>query len=231
MGGERSTEAKLGLVFLAFSIGASAFLLTWMFVLEPPIETYLRARGVGHGSHSIIGDMAYAFLLGLMPPLVVIGIGFRFGYQRWYLSQRGKLARERLSRLGEARNALRSALSQIETFERDLREKTAQYERLEDEIAALRSLNAETSDELIKKLRAVELVNRRRIWVERVFSFMIGVASSLFASYAWQLARPTADLGFQVVPPVTITASTALSRRYHGSVSLNPHRSPVGPDE
>jgi len=191
MGDERNTETKLGLMFFMFSIAASAFLLIWMFVFEPLAEPYLRNWGLYPDTHSVMGNLAYFYLFVLVPPLIVIGFLFRFGYQRWYLSQRGKLARERLSRLGEARYALRSALAQIETFERDLREKTVQHERLDEEIAALRSLNAETSDELVKKLRAVELFNRRRIWVERVFSFLIGVASSLSASYAWQLARST----------------------------------------
>jgi chromosome segregation ATPase len=57
-----------------------------------------------------------------------------------------------------------TAVGQIESFEQELDQKSIQAERLEVELASLKARNAETAAELEKKLRAVELVNRQRIW-------------------------------------------------------------------
>jgi ABC-type multidrug transport system fused ATPase/permease subunit len=150
----------------------------------------------------------YAAVVIVVPIVVTFGGGFLI-YVRWFLPQRGRLAQEQLAKLKEARSALLTAVSQIESFEAELREKSSQAERLQQELDSLKTLNAETAADLEKKLKALELVNRNRIWFERLVAFLIGVISSLSASYVWQQIHAPSVISSQSNPALHTDARGA----------------------
>ena len=125
----------------------------------------------------------------LLPPLVV-GVGsYVYAYLKWFMPNRTRLANEQLKKLSEARAAMASAVKYMEMFEKELREKSSEAERLREQVLSLQLLNSENATELERKLKAMESLTRNRIWFERVFAFFIGILSSLAASYLWYILQ------------------------------------------
>jgi hypothetical protein len=105
------------------------------------------------------------------------------------MPNRTRLANEQLKKLSEARAAMASAVKYMEMFEKELREKSSEAERLREQVLSLQLLNSENATELERKLKAMESLTRNRIWFERVFAFFIGILSSLAASYLWYILQ------------------------------------------
>jgi hypothetical protein len=112
-----------------------------------------------------------------------------YAYRRWFMPSRARIAADQMAKLAEARRALSAAISYIEYFEGELKSKSTQAERLREQVLSLQSLNAEGVKDLERKLRAMDVLNRSRLWFERLFAFMIGIGSSLAASYFWVVLR------------------------------------------
>jgi len=161
--------------------------IVWPFVAAKPIIEYVNRTFVDLYALAELWSFLSLMLIAMGPPLLVV-VGSAAYYTRWHASHRSKLVKEQLSKLSSARVGLQSAVESIEDFERELRIKTAQSERLESELASLKLLNSETAVDLQKKLHALQLMNGRQVWLERALSFGIGVVSSLVAAYAWQYA-------------------------------------------
>ncbi|MBK9442312.1 MAG: hypothetical protein IPN53_13800 [Comamonadaceae bacterium] len=174
-------------LYLIFAANAITFIVWVFFVLKHLID-YVRANFVDIFALPELLAAASSFVLAFTPSFIVMAVSL-YWYQRWYSSNRSKLAQEQLANLSDARQSLLAAAVQLESFEHELRAKNAQSERLDAELASLRSLNAETADDLQKKLSALEILNKRSVWFERILSFSIGVASSLVASYVWQYVQ------------------------------------------
>jgi hypothetical protein len=198
-------QSRLVWTFNVAMFVAVGFFFLWLFVVEPIFTDYLKTKGFNPNKLPEALAVAYGLAVGVLPGMLISFGGLVFIYKRWLLPHRGRLAHEQLSRLVQARQALTNAVTQIESFEQELREKTTQAEQLEQQLASLRSLNSETAADLQMKLRAVELVNRHRIWFERIVSFLIGVVSSLVAAYVWQFVQPNADVSPQSNPPLERT--------------------------
>ena len=194
MSGSALTEKRLARRLLLLLSGALIFFLGWIFFFEPTFRPVIEAA-IGKKIFELSGFVVftYHFVFGLVPPLAV-GIGsYAYAYYKWFLPNRTRLANEQLKKLSEARAAMTSAVTYIEAFEKELREKSSEAERLRDEVLSLKLLNSENAAELEKKLKAMESLTRNRIWFERIFAFFIGILSSLAASYFWQILQSHAS--------------------------------------
>ena len=156
----------------------------WMFGIEPTITAWLEER-LSFTVRNLPEPLAIAYGLGanvLVPVVFCLGLG-AFVYFKWLIPSRTKLANEQISKLADARRAMITATAYLELFESDLRSKSAQAERLREEVLSLQALNSENVQDLERKLKAMESLKRSRIWFERTASFVTGVASSLAATY------------------------------------------------
>jgi hypothetical protein len=183
---ERTLLVRL---FVALGIGLVAgpsvfFLVDWLI---SPFKAVLEELSKSHPFiREAIDFLTFVLALGIMA-----GVGYLLfkWVQKAYAAWQGVLVHDQLQKLKDAREALIKAVEYVAAFERDLRTKSEQTERLQQELLSLKSLNAETAEELKKKLSALDILNRRRVWFERILSFGIGVASSLAAAYLWQIAQ------------------------------------------
>lgn len=170
---------------MLLSSGVVLFFSSWLFFLEPNLVKPAIESAIGKNIYLLGPFIAFAYGLGvvLLPPLLV-GVGsYVYAYQKWFMPNRTRLANEQLKKLSEARAAMTSAVTYMELFEKELREKSSEAERLREQVLSLQLLNSENAAELEKKLKAMESLTLNRIWFERVFAFFIGILSSLAASY------------------------------------------------
>jgi hypothetical protein len=176
----------LDFVLFIWATGAISFCVFWLFVVAPAITDYLADFGLIIGKLPPFLRALYAAFVGLVAPVFVMVVSALVISQHIYLPRRAKLVQEQLQTLKDTRHGLLAAVEQIQNLEEDLRQKSSQAATLQEELRSLRTLNADTASELGQKLKALELVNRQRIWFERAISFVIGVTASLVASYLWQ---------------------------------------------
>lgn len=176
---------------LLLSSGVVIFFFGWLFLVEPNLVKPAIEAAIGKNVF-LLGPFiafAYGLVFVLLPPLVV-GVGsYVYAYLKWFMPNRTRLANEQLKKLSEARAAMASAVNYMEMFEKELREKSSEAERLREQVLSLQLLNFENATELERKLKAMESLTRNRIWFERVFAFFIGILSSLAASYLWYILQ------------------------------------------
>jgi len=186
-----STEKQISRALLLLLTAVVCFFFAWIFFIEPRL-TRLVESFIGKEVWNFPEPFAflYSFLFGLVPPFGVAAGAYAFAYFRWFIPNRTKLANEQLQKLSDARLAMTTAVAYIESFEQELKQKSTEAEKLRDEVLSLKSLNAESVVELEKKLKAMESLTRNRIWFERIFAFVIGILSSLVASYLWLAVQP-----------------------------------------
>lgn len=180
----RTSNLNRWLLYVLVVLSVSMFII-WPFFAAKPIIEYVNRTYVDLYRLPELWSFLSLMSIAMGPPVLVV-FGSAAYYTRWHSSHRSQLVKEQLSRLSSARLGLQSAVASIENFEHELRIKTEQTEKLELELSSLKLLNAETAVDLQKKLHALQLMNRRNVWLERGLSFGIGVVSSLVASYAWQ---------------------------------------------
>ena len=123
-----------------------------------------------------------SFIIGL---IIVIFITA----SKWDIPKQNDRVNEQMKNLADARKAMAGAVTYIKQFEEDIKKKSSEAERLHEEILSLKLVNSESVEELDKKLSAIESLKRNRIWFERILSFMIGVFSSLIATYFYQVIQ------------------------------------------
>ena len=181
---EKSTTPNARFMLIVWLL-TLAMVIVWPFFLGKPTIEYINRHYIDLYALPELWSLLSLVSLALGPPfLLFFGVSIYFG--KWRASHRSQLIGEQLTKLSNARNTLRSAVISIENIEQELRFKSEQTAKLEAELASLTSLNAETATELRTKLDAMQILNRRHVWFERTLSFVIGVVSSLVASYAWQ---------------------------------------------
>ncbi|WP_119302933.1 hypothetical protein [Dongia deserti] len=90
-----------------------------------------------------------------------------------------------LKGLERAKTALEQGLSSLMTIEKDYREKFSAYERLQTQLGDLQALKGVDTKELQRKLNAIALASRHKVWFERICGFLVGIVTSLLASYIW----------------------------------------------
>ncbi len=184
------TEKQIAKRLLFLLAGTMIFFFGWLFYFEP-IFTLIIEKAADKKIHELPEFLAatYGFVFGLLPPLAVGFGSYIYAYYKWFMPNRARLANEQLKKLSEARTAMTSAVNYIEAFEKELREKSSEAERLREEVLSLKLLNSESAAELEKKLKAMESLTRNRIWFERGFAFFIGILSSLAATYLLQILQ------------------------------------------
>lgn len=182
-----STEKQMARAVLLLLAGVMLFFLAWVSLAEPAFKPIFEAA-IGKEVFELpwFAEFMYFLAFGLLPPLAVGAGSYAFAYYKWFIPNRTKLANEQLQKLSEARKAMAKAVTYIEVFEQELREKSSEAERMREEVLSLKLLNSEHAAELERKLKAMESLTRNRIWFERTFAFVIGILSSLAASYLWQ---------------------------------------------
>lgn len=186
-----STEKKLARALLLLLVAVVLFFFAWLFFIEPSFTPLIEAYfGKKIWELPELVAILYHLLFGLLPPFAVGAGAYAFAYYKWFIPNRTKLANEQLQKLSDARRAMASAVAYIESFEQELKQKSTEAEKLRDEVLSLKSLNAENAVELENKLKAMESLTRNRIWFERIFAFVIGILSSLVASYLWLAVQP-----------------------------------------
>ena len=209
----KTTEEKLSRAMLLLTIAVVAFFAGWMFFVEPEL-TRLFETLIGKRMFELPEVLAVAYLIvvGFAPPFAVAAGAYAFAYFKWFIPNRGRLAQEQLIRLADARQALASAVTHIEGIEQELRQKSAEAEKLRDDVLSLKLLNSENATELERKLKAMESLTRNRIWFERAFAFIIGILSSLVATYVWQVVQPSGSATTQSNRAVQTDAQLAARR-------------------
>ena len=115
---------------------------------------------------------------------------YAFVYYRWFIPKRSKLVAEQVEKLTLARKAMSEAVSYIATYEAELARLSAETAARQEEVRLLKQLSSENSSLLEERLRGMELLARNRIWFERAFAFVIGILSSIAASYIWLAIQP-----------------------------------------
>ena len=181
-------ESRLNRRLISLLIGVVLFFFVWLFVVEPRVTSHLETLlGRKIWEYGVPVGFMYGFGFGILPPIALGAAAYTYAYFLWILPHKTKLAQQQLQKLADAREAMRSALVYIETFESELRHKSVEAERLRNEILSLKLVNSESAEELARKLNAISSVSRSRIWFERWFAFFAGILSSLVASWLWQL--------------------------------------------
>jgi hypothetical protein len=94
-----------------------------------------------------------------------------------------------LKDLGKAKIALQQCLISVEAIDKEYRGKLKSFELLQSQLEELQSVKDIDTIELRKKLNAIAQVSRNNVWFERILGFIIGITSSLFASYIWEYLR------------------------------------------
>lgn len=120
-------------------------------------------------------------------PVFVFALVTWFCVSKLESTNRSLLFQADIRNLSKARFALQQGLASLDKIEADFKVKVASYERLQkqlDELAAVKDINVE---ELQKKLNAIALATRGRVWFGRIAAFVLGILSSLFSSYLWDL--------------------------------------------
>ncbi len=83
-----------------------------------------------------------------------------------------------LKHLENAKENLNNALSHFENIRINIVENTKRYDELKQEVENLQSLSTETEQDLIKKLKALEHMERNKKLIGYAISFAIGIMSS-----------------------------------------------------
>lgn len=169
---------------LILFISSVAFFLGWVFGVEPIFRNWIE-NYLGHSIYDLPEILSFLIVIGvgvLFPSIICGGI-WAYAYYAWFIPSKTRLANEQISKLTEARKAMKAASGFLESFENELRTKSAEAERLREEVLSLELLNNENTKELESKLNAMESLKHNRIWFERAFSFGIGFASSFMASF------------------------------------------------
>lgn len=164
------------------------FFFGWMFGIEPLLQARLE-ESLGYSIYGLPKVVSFAYSIGvavLFPGGVCVGV-YAYAYHHWFIPNRTKLANEQIAKLAEARKAVASAVSYLASFENEMKTKSIEAERLREQVLSLQLLNSENTKDLELKLRAMDSLSRNRIWFERTFAFIIGIASSLAASYVLQV--------------------------------------------
>ena len=190
IGRSPASQRRADWAALALLVVLIVFFFGWMVGVEPYLQRRLEAY-LGKTLYEVSDGIAFLWSLGvgLLFPGLVCFLVWAFFYSRWLISNRTRVANEQIAKLVSARRAMSAAVFHLEQFEEELREKSAEAERLRTEVLSLKSLNDEQVQELEMKLKAMESLSRNRIWFERAFAFIIGIASSLAASYFWESLR------------------------------------------
>jgi len=180
---------KIGAVVLPLALLVVFF--SWLQVGFPLLSKWLESKFAFQ--RLLLPEplfLTYHIGLGLLPPIAVAAASSAAAYFRWYIPNRTRLANEHLAKLSGARRALTEAVDHLQMIEDELRSKASVADALRTEVEALRALSQESSSELELKIRAMQALNRGRLWFERGFAFFLGVLSSLVANYIWILLQP-----------------------------------------
>lgn len=135
-----------------------------------------------------LSSLVYSPLLFLIfvPAFSSIGLFW------WFLTKAEELNRPiivevNLQGLAKAKVALQQGLSSLDKIESEVRAKMAMYEKLQkqlDELSTVKDLNVE---QLQKKLNAIAIATRGKTWLGRASAYFLGIVSSVFSSYVWEL--------------------------------------------
>jgi hypothetical protein len=96
------------------------------------------------------------------------------------------LHRKNLAQLTKARDALKQGISSLEIVEKEYTGKLAAFEKLKGDVEALQAAKAIDTEELRRTLNAIEQANRFTRTLQQAAGFVLGVLSSLVASYVWE---------------------------------------------
>jgi len=185
----KQTTLRWGALALPFVL--LAFFFYWMEVVTPRLQILVEASlGRSIFDLPIAISLVIFFVIMVVPPFAIAAGVYVFVYFRWFIPNRSKLVNEQIEKLATARHAMREAVSYIETYEVELKRMSAEAEALHQEVRSLKLLNSENTQDLELKLKAMNTLALSRIWFERIFAFVIGVLSSLVASYLWLAIQP-----------------------------------------
>jgi len=126
--------------------------------------------------------------VNLGPMIVLLGLAILF-YRRFYYLNFSSLHEANLRELSKAKAALRQGLESVAVIEREYKGKIETFEQLKVQLDELQSVKNIDTQDLRKKLNAIALANRHLVWFDRFIAFVIGVVSSLIASYVWDHLR------------------------------------------
>lgn len=176
---------------IALSIVLLVIFFLWMELVAPHIKTYLETA-MGRDIFSFPTPLAIAIAVCIIfiPPFGLAAGIYAFAYFRWFIPNRTRLAREELSKLIAVRRALSDAVRNVATYESEIGKMSAEANEMRQLLSSLKILNSENSKELEQKLKAMDSLTQNRIWFERTFAFVIGIASSTVASYLWLAIQP-----------------------------------------
>lgn len=175
------------LVYVALLCMAVGF--AWFYVGDRIVTEYIQPSWEGwfgtpwYKSSSWISIPAFA--------LFVFGPIFSLLAMAWVLIHRferinfGSIHNANLSNLTQAKSALEKSLESIVLIEKEYREKVAAHQSIQtqlDELKAVRDIDVET---LQKKLNAIAFATRRSQHLQTLIGFVLGVLSSLVASWIW----------------------------------------------
>ena len=130
-------------------------------------------------------SLSIFFLVQFAPALAFIAAS-------WLLIGRAErlnapaLHRNNLSQLAKARDALKNGISSLEVIEKEYAGKLTALEKLRSDIDALQTAKKIDTEELRRTLGAIEQVNRFNRVLQQAAGFVLGVFSSLIATYLWE---------------------------------------------
>jgi hypothetical protein len=125
---------------------------------------------------------------------IVANIPMMVGMFAWHYyryRKQEKIAEEQVKTplhiLGSARKSLAEAISYMNKLEQNITLNVKKSQELSDLVDTLDSVSKEKVEELRKKLKAIEYLNRSGEYKRTILAFMLGVISSLIASAIWSL--------------------------------------------
>lgn len=190
MNDSSSISEKMYLLWIAIILGLLA--PVWLFGVGGYIEEeLLKPNWEGWFGQEWFEGPDLLWLLALFAsslfPALIIGLVALSALYSYYMANFSTIHQKNLVELDRAKIALRQSLDSVEVIEREFKIKLESYEKVQRQLEELQSVKDLDTEELRKKLSAIEQATHSSILFQRLLGFLAGVASSLVAAYIWEV--------------------------------------------
>lgn len=172
---------RAGIVILYF------FVLKWISEIHVVATFNARVQEqIGHVEFNWLKDILEiiwpAFLFIGFLGLILSPVHWSKWLTGWLGIKADESLKDHVDSLVEIKEQLLSVVDTVDTLDKDLKRSWSKNERLSQENEYLRSLNQENSQELFKKIKAIEIVSRRQQIAKYALAFGLGLLSSVLGS-------------------------------------------------
>lgn len=177
--------------YLLMIFVAIGFLFLWMFWLSELSDNFVEAKSSAlfnlpwREVPNWIRNVWRVLSIGL-PMVLVFGIIIYCG-AKLEEANRSVVYAANLKDLSKARVALEQGLRSLDKIEAEYKLKMASYDKLQKQLDELSSIREVDVADLQKKLNAIAIASRHKVWAGRIGLFLAGIATSLLGAFIWDV--------------------------------------------